>query len=79
VVARGEGHDPAGALLGGKQGQAREGAPGLEGADALEDLGLEEDPGADPLVDLARGEDRGAVNVRADALAGRPHVVEGDG
>jgi hypothetical protein len=52
VVSGRESHDASRTLLRCEQGQAREGAPGLEGSDALEGLALEDDAAAEALVDL---------------------------
>src|ERR1700730_13159318 len=78
MVAGGEGDDAAGALGRRELGQAGERPARLEGAGALEELALEEEPAAQPLVELARGDDRCAVDAARDALARGAHVVERD-
>ena len=78
VVAGGVGDDTVGACLRIKRGDGVVSPPELEGADALERLGLEEGPRPDTFVEGARGEHRRVVGNAAQALGGGQHVVEGD-
>src|SRR5690606_9592197 len=77
VVAGRVGQDARtpGLLVEPREGVVR--ATKLEGADALEVLGLEEDARAHPLVERARSEDRRAVGDAAQALRGRADRIDG--
>ena len=85
VLARGEGQrlgvvargDRAHAV-GTQRGHGVEGAAELEGAGALEVLGLQGDRGADPRVERARAQQGRAVRDAVEARGGRVHVVDRD-
>ena len=63
-------------LLVRERGQLGEHAPGLEGAGALEELGLEQDVGAGDLAQLGGAEGRCVVQAVADRLARGQHLLE---
>ncbi len=76
VVAGARRDDAAGALVGAERRDAVVGAADLEGAGALEVLGLHQHLGADPLGQEARREDRRAGGDALDGRGGRADGVE---
>ena len=78
VVARGVGQDPPGALLRDELRDRVHRPAELEGPRALEVLALQEEPPREPLVEGARGRDRGAVRDAAEPRGRGEDVVVGD-
>ena len=74
VVARGDRAHAVGA----QRGHGVEGAAELEGACALEVLGLQSDRGTDSRVERARAQQGRAVRDAVEARGGRVHVLDRD-
>src|SRR5690606_33096324 len=78
VVARGDGDEAAGTLLGGEAAQPVEDAADLERAGLLETLGLDGHAHARALGERTRAEQRRAVHAAGDGRAGLFDVLERD-